>query len=478
MPANEVDHALAASPAEVGQLLLEVPEDQWFERKSVLIAAKDLGPPLVALTNAEGGTIVVGLSQGKVEGFAAHASKINDFRQAAVDYTSPPVRARCSEVRCVNAAGRPDRILVIRVEPGERVHELRNGECYLRIGDETRRLNYRQRQELEFDKGQSQYDGFPVGNEVGLEVLDAKLVENYRSKAGAKGGATSLFKARSLLTHKGELTNAAVLLFGQNPATFFPQALVRVIRYLSTERGTGSRLEIQEDADIRIEGPIPRVVQQASKEIDRLIYRRRALDEAGRFEPRPIVPRDAWLEGLVNAVIHRSYSLAGDHIRVELFPNRVEIESPGRFPGLADPANPLEISRFARNPRIARVCADLRIGQELGEGIRRIFEEMRRVGLTDPVYKQTGGSVRLSLTAVQRLDPRVARRLPRGSQQVLDTLRAAHRPLSTGDIAEALNLSRPTTKTRLKALQDERLITWIGKSPKDPRAVWALTEEF
>src|SRR5262249_2927898 len=272
--ANEVDHALAAPQAEVGSLLLRVPEDQWFERKSVLIAPKDLGPPLVAFANAEGGTIVVGLSKGKVEGIGAHATKINSLRQAPVDFTSPPVRARFAEVKCVNEAGVPDKLLVIRIDPGERVHELRNGDCYLRIGDETRRLNYRQRQELEFDKGQSQYDGFPVANGLSFDFLDAKLVENYRSKAWAKGDVRNLFKARRLLTYQGELTNAAVLLFGQNPATFFPQAYVRIIRYLYSERGTGSRLGVQDDADIRVEGPIPQVVQQASKEINRLIYRR------------------------------------------------------------------------------------------------------------------------------------------------------------------------------------------------------------
>jgi ATP-dependent DNA helicase RecG len=190
------------------------------------------------------------------------------------------------------------------------------------------------------------------------------------------------------------------------------------------------------------------------------------------------VPRDAWLEGLVNAVIHRSYSLAGDHIRVEIYPNRVEIESPGRFPGLANPSRPLEISRFARNPRIARVCADLRIGQELGEGIKRMFDEMRLVGLTDPVYKQSSGSVRLLLQAVPRLDERVAARLPRGSQQVLDVMRASDRPLGTGDLAEALGLSRPATTTRLRALEAEKLIRWQGKSKKDPRAAWSLVESF
>ena len=44
-------------------------------------------------------------------------------------------------------------------------------------------------------------------------------------------------------------------------------------------------------------------------------------------------------EGLVNAVVHRSYSMAGDHIRIELFDDRIEIHSPGRFPGLANGSN-------------------------------------------------------------------------------------------------------------------------------------------
>lgn len=96
-------------------------------------------------------------------------------------------------------------------------------------------------------------------------------------------------------------------------------------------------------------------------------------------------------------MVHRSYSLAGDHIRVEIFDDRIEIWSPGRFLGLVDLGDPSDVTRFARNPRIARVCADLRFGQELGEGIRRMFEEMRTAGLSDPVYRQASSGVHLSL---------------------------------------------------------------------------------
>lgn len=214
------------------------------------------------------------------------------------------------------------------------------------------------------------------------------------------------------------------------------------------------------------------MIRDAQAVIERWVPQRRALNEEGRFAGVPLVPRDAWLEGLVNAVVHRSYSLAGDHVRVEIFPDRIEIESPGRFPGLVDVENPLRISRFARNPRVARVCADLKITQELGEGIRRMFEEMGQAGLDDPHYRQSSGSVHLTLTSNPRLDPKLAASLPRGSLDVLKLLAGTERQLSTGDIAEALGISRPTAVRWLNALRQAALIEWHGKAAKDPRAFW------
>ena len=80
------------------------------------------------------------------------------------------------------------------------------------------------------------------------------------------------------------------------------------------------------------------------------------------------------------------------------------------------------------------------------------------------------------LAALPRLDPAVAARLPKGSSDVVDLLRASASPLGTGDIVDALGLSRPVVLRRLAALQDEGLVRWAGKSRKDPRAVWLLTE--
>jgi ATP-dependent DNA helicase RecG len=199
---------------------------------------------------------------------------------------------------------------------------------------------------------------------------------------------------------------------------------------------------------------------------------RRALQGTGRFGDVPLVPADAWLEGLVNAVVHRSYSVGGDHIRIDVFDDRIEISSPGRFPGLVDLSEPLRTVRFARNPRIARVCADLQFGQELGEGIRRMFDEMRQAGLTDPIYHQTAGSVQLTLSA-EPVDRELEARLPAHARAITAALRRAGH-LSTGDVVDVLGLSRPTVQRELAALRDAGVIEWVGKSVRDPRAYWQL----
>lgn len=470
MTANDVDRAIAAPYGDRGRLLLSVREDQWFDRKSSRTTPTKLAPHLVALANADGGVLVVGLCDGRVEGMGS--VPLSDYQQTPMDYTVPPVRAAFELLDCRKDDGSNAQVLVIRVEPSERVHELQNGECYLRVGDESRKLKFDQRQELEFEKGQAVYDGMPASAD--LPDLDHALIENYKSTMGMSQPTASLLRARSLVTPRGDLTNAAMLLFGAHPQMWFPQAYVRVMKFLDEERGTGRGLSLDDREDHRVEGPIPLVIQRASRIIERLLPARRVLTAGGTFEAQPIVPRDAWLEGLVNAVVHRSYSLGGDHIRVEIYPDRIEIESPGRFPGLADPRSPQEISRFARNPRVARVCCDLRIGQELGEGIKRIFAEMRSRGLTDPVYTEKNGSVRLVLTSLPRLDAAIAERLPNGAEVVLDLLRAEGRPLGTGEVAALLEIGRPTAQRRLKGLETEGLVIWTGKSVRDPRAHWEL----
>ncbi len=236
--------------------------------------------------------------------------------------------------------------------------------------------------------------------------------------------------------------------------------------YRGTTAQTGRDQNLVEDR--RFDGSIPQMIRAAADMVGDLQPKRRALGDDGRFRVEGVIPADAWLEGIVNAVVHRSYSLGGDHIRITVFQDRIEIESPGRFPGLVRPSELRTGVRFARNPRIARACADLRFGQELGEGIRRMFVEMQARGLTDPLYKETSVSVRLTLSALARHPG-----LTDASLEILDIIRKGTN-VSTGDVEDAMGLSRPAILRQLYALRDAGLIEWVGKSPQDPRAYWRV----
>jgi ATP-dependent DNA helicase RecG len=461
-----VENALNASPAEVGPQLASLPEDQWFERKSCRIAPRDLANALIGFANADGGMLVVGLDDGEVEGTDGDAARRNAQLQANVDFCAPPVPAKHRLVECVDRRGAPNELIVFQVEPSGSVHANQKDEVFLRAGDENRRLGFAQRQELLFDKGQASYEARPSGGS--LDLVDRSLLDGYARWAGASD-SVRLLHARGL-ANDGELTVAGCLLFAESPQAFLPEAFIRVLRYQGRERGSGARQQLVDD--IRLEGPIPAQLRQAREQVERLQPTRRALGESGTFEDVPLVPEDAWLEGIVNAAVHRSYSMAGDHIRVEIFDDRIEISSPGRFPGLVDLEDPLQTMRFARNPRIARICADLSLGQELGEGIRRMFEEMRQAGLTDPIYRQTSGSVELQLLA-EPVDRRLEARLPAHSRAIARTLRSVGR-MSTGEVTEALGISRPVVQKELNALREAGIVEWVGKSPKDPRAYWQL----
>lgn len=363
---------------------------------------------------------------------------------------------------------------MFHVAPSEYVHETNTGEVYLRVGDESKRLTYTQRRELDYDRGAAHFEAEPVLDSR-VDDLSPEMLASYKKAVGV-GDTIRALRARSLETRDGKLTNAALLLLGEHPEHVFLNACVRVLRFRTDEPGTGTRQSLESGRDQRFYGPIPRVIDESVACIADWLPRRRALTGRGRFEDIPVLPMDALLEGIVNAVVHRSYSMAGDHVRVSIFPNRVEIESPGRFPGLADPRHPLEIARYARNPRIARVLSDMGITLERGEGIRRIFEEMRNTGLADPVYAQTSGSVRLTLTTDRRLDDAVREALPTGAPEVLEVFQRVGRPMGTGEVIELTGRSRPWVRSVLEELRAAGLLRWDGKSTRDPRAQWSLID--
>ncbi len=452
-------------PAEDVRDLASRPESQWFERKSGRINARDLADVLVGLANAEGGRIVVGIADdGRIEGVNA-SGKMNDWRQAALNFTEPPIRHDFRVVPCQNAEGEEDAVVLLETEASEQVHTNARGETFLRVGDSTRKLGPIDAQELRYDKGDAAFDGRVSA--AGIDQLDDAIVERYLQAVGAS--SRSALTARKLTTRQDGETRATVaglLVLGTHPQQQYPEASIRILRYEGRGRETGARANVV--GDRRIEGPLVHQIAEASALVREWLPEAIRLGQDGRFGATTVIPEAAWLEAIVNAIAHRSYSLGGDHIRVSLFQDRVEVESPGRLPGLVR-VESIRETRFARNPSIARALNDFGYGRELGEGVNRMFEEMQRAGLPEPLYEQGPASVQVTFKA----DPTAARMLdllPPGSGRFVEHVMQQGR-VTTSEAIDLLGHSRPTVLRYLRRLQEAGLFERKG-STYDPTAYW------
>lgn len=83
-------------------------------------------------------------------------------------------------------------------------------------------------------------------------------------------------------------------------------------------------------------------------------------------------------------------------VDVTVWDDHLEVRSPGALPGHMTLDN-LRDEHYSRNPRIMAVLKSLRLVDEYGEGVDRLYEQMGSRLLPDPVWFATPGSVTLTL---------------------------------------------------------------------------------
>ena len=464
-------------------------ENQYFERKGNRLDPSRLAECMIGFANADGGRVVIGINDGKIEGVDSTPKAQNEWRHVGISLAVPPVRHSVRLLPCTNEQGKPDNLLLIDVEASESIHRTTGGKCFLRVGDRTRQLSTTEERELAFDKGESDFDSTLV---AGQELADLDMEPIHTYARGMKSTDTVRFmQARGIYLSKGTktgVTQAGMLLFGHNSPIW---SYIRYQRYDGTTIETGARSNLRED--VRIMGTIPDIISQAQVLLKEEIGHVVRLMPDGRFGRVPTLPEFAWLEAVVNAVTHRSYMMHGDGIHVRQFSDRLEVQSPGRLPGLVRIDNIRDI-RYSRNPHIARVLAEMTsYVRESNEGVPRMFTEMLNRGLPEPRYRATDAHVTVtlykqptttvesqtselvpSLSAVrQKLGRRGAEMLPQ-----LVAFFAGTESASTIEVASALNVARNTARQYLHIMAENGLVKEQAQTATDPRARWVRLPAF
>lgn len=319
-----------------------------------------------------------------------------------------------------------------------------------------------------------------------IDDIDHEVVDRFKRALGTTVSDEQALRSARFLTKDGLLTKAGVLLFAEHPANFLPQARVRVLRFEGNALETGHSLNIIKDRTF--EGPIPKTVEGAAMFISGMLREYQYMDEHAKFQTIPEYPEFAWFEGLVNAVTHRDYSYAGEHIRISMYDDRLEILSPGKLPNTVTLEN-MRTTRYARNPCIAKTLVAFGWVREMNEGVQRIYNEMQAAFLHDPIYSEPNDQY-VKLTLENSSTSRVLR-----SQDTLEShigkdvleslneyeiaavqLAYSEKKITKRNLAAKLNRSTKLASGVLHGLVDKDILSWHGSSSRDPQQYYTLNQ--
>ena len=390
--------------------LTDLGEDAHWEFKQIEFSGnrprsptpQQLADELAAFANSDGGTLLCGVTDsGEVQHLARQQLEAVEAQlvEACRSSIRPPISPTISRRTLGGKA-----FIEVEVKAGDALHRSPGG-AYLRIGSSKCEMSADEQLRLAERRSQARFlwlDRFDrqAVPETGFASLDASLWKPLLSVRGAQDPLGALRRMGLLGDDHTGLTRATVaglLLCASNPQQWLPHAKITATCYAGTTRATGQ-------ADAReIDGPISRQIAEAVHFVQRN-SRVAARKAPGRVEVPQFHPR-AVFEAVVNAVAHRDYSIKERRIRISVFSDRLEIESPGAL------ANGLTVDSMAmhqatRNETIASVLRYMPVGEIVGARERQYFMETRGDGvaiIVEETRQATGREPRFELLGDEAL---------------------------------------------------------------------------
>lgn len=474
-------------PALTWEMLRFDKEGHHYDRKSARLAPKDLARHMSAFANADGGVIALGIEDaGDVTGLESRNNAENNFRQAPSIYLEYVPDYNIELLNYLHDTQGYLTVMLIHVKPSlNRVIKTKEGKIYLRNGDHSNQLTVDEVIRLEYARGVRSFEE-QIVEDATFEDLDPVTLAMYGEKMNTEVSTIrDLLRARGAIRMKDgveRITSAGILLFGKMPTQYIPCARVRFLRYDGTHEGVGGMINIIKDEVVEL--PLPKLIMRMKDILASQMREFQTLDDDGTFKKHPEYPEFAWLEGLVNAVTHRDYSISGEHIRIKMFDDRIEFLSPGKLPNIVTVEN-IRTTRYSRNPVIARVLADFGWVKELNEGVKRIYIDMENFFLEPPVYSEPGNNVQLvlknniAMRSMRKLEEIIAR-ITAEKWRAFDELErrivilvANVERCTMRDLIEMTEKSRVTIQKRLKKLIPD-VITEHKTSENDPQKYYTL----
>lgn len=366
--------------------LIKKGESKTVEFKETLPNENNIAKTIIAFSNMAGGKIIIG-----VEDKTAKIIGINDDQ--AIDFPdkiSNIIHDKCHpfilpEIYLEYVDDK--KVLVVEVFPGalKPYYLKEKGKkegTYIRVGATNKPADIEMIMELERQKRNISFDE-ELNYELNEDSLDMeRLKMDFRDFTGKEMIFNDLLNLKILKKEHDKIhpTIGGLLLAGKN--NYLEYARVKCARF----KGNNMDEFIDQKEFV---GPLYRQVEEAMKFAQIYIAKSGKVVGLRRID-RYEVPLEVIREALVNAVVHRDYSITGSDIKFAIFDDRIEITSPGALPRSLEIEDIIAGRSEIRNKVIARFFKEIEFIEQWGNGIRKILRLLKDNGLNEPQFHESG----------------------------------------------------------------------------------------
>ncbi len=383
--------------------LIQYGENSGVEFKRDDVHPQRLAGEIAALLNLEGGHILLGIEDdGTVTGLARSADEAEEWvMQVARDHLLPPITPYWE----VHVLWSQERVGIISLPANapDKPYKAKRGSSWVtkvRVGSTTRDASREEEERLYQQAGRLQYGLKPIPGAT-IDDLDRRRLRDYFTRV-LSGDAPEdrdaeqwevLLRNLDLAVISAGVTAPTVdgmLLFGMRPGRFLPQSGVRAISYSGVEPDYAARADEQlKGAMLPLHGSDGSLIESGLVEQVWDFFRRNAAPVASLDDGRRVdsweYPEDAVREIVINALVHRDYSIAGTDVSLSMFSDRLEVQSPGRLPNTVTLEGMRSGLRYARNQTLVNVMRDYGYVEARGMGIRnKVIPAMRAHNGSEP----------------------------------------------------------------------------------------------
>ncbi len=392
---EHADFRVITIPYDQSAKVIAIEEGQFSDVKSIEVAPAKLSRTASALANADGGDVFIGIAEvtrtkerewNGFESPEAANGHIQMFEQLFplgqdVDFEF---------LKCPSWNGL---ILHVQVNKTKGVINATNGTPYVRRGAQDLPCDTPEKlKQLEYGKGVSSFESETVA--VTKDCVTGSDIVRWFVHQVVPSTQPEPWLRKQMLLREDRPTVAAVLLFADMPQAALPKHCgIKIYRY-KTKEPQGFREALAFDP-MTVEGSIYEQIRAAVRQTAEIVE---TIPKMGDESLVSIsYPPEALHEIITNAVLHRDYSI-GDDVHIRIFDNRIEVESPGKFPAHITEENILD-ERFARNGSIVRILNKFPDppNKDVGEGLNTAFEAMHKLGLKEPVIQGKQNSVLVAI---------------------------------------------------------------------------------